>query len=79
MNPLPQKADETNGWIEFLQPYPVVVADTLLEIGMAVISVFLSLDQHLSQTDHFLCSEMLLQVCVLLLYSLLPCQIATHR
>jgi hypothetical protein len=30
--------DKTNGNIEFLQPYPVVAADALLEIGTAVIS-----------------------------------------
>jgi hypothetical protein len=39
------------GSIEFLQPYPVVVADALREIGTAVISAVLSLDEHLSQTN----------------------------
>jgi hypothetical protein len=34
---------ETNGNIEFLQPYPVVTADVLLEIGTAVISAVVSL------------------------------------
>jgi hypothetical protein len=43
--------DETNGNIEFLQPYPVVAADALFEIGTAVISAVLSLDKHLSQTN----------------------------
>jgi hypothetical protein len=33
MNILTQINDETNGNIEFLQPYPVVAADALLEIG----------------------------------------------
>jgi hypothetical protein len=42
------KNDETNGNIEFLQPYPVVAADALLEIGTAVISAVLSLDEYLS-------------------------------
>jgi hypothetical protein len=41
--------DETNGNIEFLQPYTVVVADALLENGTAVISAVLSLDEHLSE------------------------------
>jgi hypothetical protein len=35
--PLHAQNDETNGSIEFLQPYPVVAADALLEIGTAVI------------------------------------------
>jgi hypothetical protein len=34
-----------------LQPYPVVAADSLLEIGSALISAVLSLDEHLSQTN----------------------------
>jgi hypothetical protein len=33
--------DETKGNIEFLQPYPVVAADALLEIDTAVISAVL--------------------------------------
>jgi hypothetical protein len=33
------------------QPYPIVAVDALLEIGMAVISAALSLDEHLSQTN----------------------------
>jgi hypothetical protein len=41
----------TNGNTEFLQPYSVVAADALLEIGTAVISAVLSADEHLSQTD----------------------------
>jgi hypothetical protein len=48
---LHQRNDETFGNIEFLQPYPVVAADALLEIGTAVISAVLSLDEHLSQTN----------------------------
>jgi hypothetical protein len=43
--------DETKDSIEFLQPYHVVAADALLEIGTAVISTVLSLDEHLSQTN----------------------------
>jgi hypothetical protein len=43
--------DETNGNIEFLQPYPVVAADALLETGTALNSAVLSLDKHLSQTN----------------------------
>jgi hypothetical protein len=42
---------ETKGDTEFLQPYPVVAADALLEIATAVISAALSLDDPLSQTD----------------------------
>jgi hypothetical protein len=49
--PRHSRNDETNGNIEFLQPYPVVAADALLEIGTAVISAGLSLDEHLSQTN----------------------------
>jgi hypothetical protein len=37
---------ETNGNIEFLQPYPAVSAELLLEFRMAVISAVLSLDEH---------------------------------
>jgi hypothetical protein len=48
-----RKNDETNGNIEFLQPYPVVAADALLEIAVAVISAVFSLDEHLSH-KHFL-------------------------
>jgi hypothetical protein len=44
--------DETNGNIEFLKPYPVVAADALLQIGTAVISAVLSLDEHLSQANN---------------------------
>jgi hypothetical protein len=33
--------------LELLQPYPVVSADALLEIGAATISAVLSLDEHL--------------------------------
>jgi hypothetical protein len=51
MNPFTQKNDETNGNIEFLQKYPVVAANALLEIGTAVISAVLSLDEHLSQIN----------------------------
>jgi hypothetical protein len=52
MNPFTQQNDETSSNIEFSQPYPVVAAaDALLEIGTAVISAVLSLDEHLSQTN----------------------------
>jgi hypothetical protein len=33
--PLHTQNDETNGNIEFLQPYSVIAADALLEIGTA--------------------------------------------
>jgi hypothetical protein len=36
--PLHAQNDETIGNIEFLQPYPVVAADALLEIGRNIIS-----------------------------------------
>jgi hypothetical protein len=48
--PLHAQDDETNGSTELLQPYPVVAAGELLEIGTAVISPVLLLDEHLSQT-----------------------------
>jgi len=51
MNRFTHKEDKTNGNIEFLQPYPVVAADALLEIGTAVIPAFLSFDEHLSQKN----------------------------
>jgi hypothetical protein len=43
MNLFTPENNETNGNIEFLQPYPVAAADTLHEIGTAVISAALSL------------------------------------
>jgi hypothetical protein len=45
--------NETNGNTEFLQPYSVVAADALFEIGTAVISAVLSLNEILSQTNTF--------------------------
>jgi hypothetical protein len=51
MKHLHAQNDETDGNIEFLQPYPAVAADALLEVGAAVISAVLSLDEHLSQTN----------------------------
>jgi hypothetical protein len=51
-----------------MQPYPVAAADTLLEIGTAVISAVLSLDEHLSQC-FFLWPEILL--CCVVGYALL--------
>lgn len=42
--------DETDSNIEFLQPYPIVVADALLEICTALVSSALSLKELLSQT-----------------------------
>jgi hypothetical protein len=67
--PLHAQNDETNGSIEFLQPYPVVAAETMLEIGTAVISAVLSLDEQLSQTNSFPFSKILLPIGVLLSYS----------
>jgi hypothetical protein len=43
--------DGTNSNIEFWQPYPIVAADALLEIGTTVISAVLSLSKHLSHTN----------------------------
>jgi hypothetical protein len=60
--------NRTNGNIEFLQPYPTAAADTLLEIGMAIISAVLSLN------EHFLCPKILLPVSVVLPYLVFPCQ-----
>jgi hypothetical protein len=42
---------KTTKQTEFLQPYPVVANDAMLEIGTAAISNVLSLDKHLSQTS----------------------------
>jgi hypothetical protein len=58
--PLHIQNDETDVNIEFLQPYPVVAADALLEIGTATISAVLSLDERLSQNKHFVHPEVLL-------------------
>jgi hypothetical protein len=41
MSRFTHKEDETKGNIEFLQPYPVVAIDSLLEIGTAVIPAVL--------------------------------------
>jgi hypothetical protein len=46
--PLHAQNNKTNSNIEFLWLYPIVRADALLEIGRAVISVVLSLNEHLS-------------------------------
>jgi hypothetical protein len=46
--PLYAQNYDTNGSIEFLQPYPVVAADAVLEIGTTVVSAVLLLDEYLS-------------------------------
>jgi hypothetical protein len=43
--------DETNKNTEFCNPYPVVAADALFEIGTAVIAAVSSLDEHLPETN----------------------------
>jgi hypothetical protein len=48
--PLEAQYCEINGNTEFLQSYPVVGTDALLETGAAVISTTLSHDERLSQT-----------------------------
>jgi hypothetical protein len=70
--------EETNGSIEFLQPYPVVAADALLEIGTAVISAVLSLDEHLSQTDTSCVPKLCYQsvYCCLIRYFIVQMRIA---
>jgi hypothetical protein len=67
------KNHETNGNIEFLQPYPVVAADALVEIGTAVISAVLSLDERLLETNSS-CVPKFCYQSVYLSYSILPCQ-----
>jgi hypothetical protein len=42
--------NKANGNTDFFQPYPVVAADALLEIIMALISAVFSPDEHFSQT-----------------------------
>jgi hypothetical protein len=44
--------EEFNGNIEFLQLDPIVAADGMLAVETAIISAFLSLDGHMSQTDN---------------------------
>jgi hypothetical protein len=46
----PNAQNDTNGNIEFLQPYPIDAADVLLEISTSVTSAVLSLNEH----KHFL-------------------------
>jgi hypothetical protein len=43
--------DETSGSVEFLQPYAVAAEDALLEIGMAVSSAVLLLEEHLMSSN----------------------------
>jgi hypothetical protein len=76
--PLHEQKDETNGNIEFLQPYPVVAADALLEIGTAIISALLSLDEHLSQTNTSCVTKFCYQsvYCCLIRYFLVRIRIA---
>jgi hypothetical protein len=69
--PLHAQNYETSGNIEFLQLY--ATADTLFEIGAAVITNFVT-RRALVTDKHFLCPEILLPVGVLLSYSVLPCQ-----
>jgi hypothetical protein len=62
---------------ECLQPYPVVAADALLEIGAAVISAVLALDEHLSQTNTSCVSEICYQsICCRIRYFLVRIRIA---
>jgi hypothetical protein len=46
MNSFPH-AEKTNGTVEFSQPYPVALADALLEIGTDVILAVFWFDEHL--------------------------------
>jgi hypothetical protein len=48
---LQEQKDESNDSVEFLQPYPDVAADELLEIDKALTSALLSFDYHLSQIN----------------------------
>jgi hypothetical protein len=70
--PLDTQNDESNDSIGFLQPYPVVAADALLEISTSVISAVLSLDEHLSQTNTYCAPKFCFQsvYCCLIRYSL---------
>jgi hypothetical protein len=54
-----------------LQLYPIVAADALLEIFMAVISAVLLLNEHLLQMDNR-CPEILLPLGILLSFSEVP-------
>jgi hypothetical protein len=60
-----------------LQPYPIVAADVLLQIGTAVIPAVLPLDEHLSQTNTSCVSKFCYQsVYCLIQYLLLRIRIA---
>jgi hypothetical protein len=50
-----------------LQPYPVVAADALLEIGTDVISAVLSLDEHLSQINTSVSRNIVTSWCIVVL------------
>jgi hypothetical protein len=45
--------DESNGSVEFLQQYPSVVADALLEICTTVISAYVTEEQDYVTEEHF--------------------------
>jgi hypothetical protein len=61
--------DKVNGSIEFLQPYAVVAADAMLEIGATVISVVLSLDEHLSETNTSVSRNVVTSRCTVVLFA----------
>jgi hypothetical protein len=70
-----RKHDKTNGNTEFLQTYPAVAVDALLEIRTAVISAVLSLDEPLSLTNTSCVPKCCYHFSALLYFSVLPCRI----
>jgi hypothetical protein len=70
--PIRSQTAEANDNAEYLQPYPVAVGDAVLEIGPAIISVVLSLDKHLSETNTSCVQKFFLQsVCCCLMRCIL--------
>jgi hypothetical protein len=60
--------NEPSGSIIFLQPYPIVAADALLKIVMAVISAVLSLYEHLSQTNTYVSHSFIRSQCIVVIF-----------
>jgi hypothetical protein len=71
--PLHAQNNGTNSNIEFLQPYPVAGAESLLEIGTGKFQLFCPRWAFVTD-NHYLCPETVLQVGALLSYSVHTCQ-----
>jgi hypothetical protein len=66
-----QKNNENNGNIGLVGPYTIVAADALLKVCKAVVSIVLSLDERMSQTNIYClteCSHQLAYYCLILYF-----------